>query len=116
MPARCPFAGALRTARARALPATRCRSSRPSPYDPDVPEAFFVPDGDWYYATELSRGPWDPDAQHAGPPAALIARAVEHVPSDVPRLVGRLTYEILRPVPIGRVRVDAEIARPRRSG
>jgi Acyl-CoA thioesterase C-terminal domain/Acyl-CoA thioesterase N-terminal domain len=80
-----------------------------------VPEAFFVPDGDWYLATELTRGPWDPEAQHGGPPAALIARAIERVPSDAPRLVGRLTYEILRPGPIGRVRVEAAIARPGRS-
>ena len=54
-------------------------------------------------ATELTRGPWDPDAQHAGPPAALIAREVESLPSDEPRIVGRLTYEILPPVPIGRL-------------
>jgi hypothetical protein len=80
-----------------------------------VPEAFFVPDGDWYSATELTRGPWDPAAQHAGPPAALIAREVERVPADGPRMVGRLTYEILRPVPIRRLHVEAAVARPGRS-
>jgi hypothetical protein len=81
------------------------------PYDPPVPDdAFFIPDGDAYLATELTRGPWDPDAQHAGPPAALVAREVERVAGDG-RRIGRLTYEILRAVPIGRLRVEAEIVR-----
>jgi acyl-Coa thioesterase superfamily protein/acyl-CoA thioesterase superfamily protein len=73
-------------------------------------DAFFVPDGDAYLATELTRGPWDPDAQHAGPPAALLAREVERVAGSG-RRIGRLTYEILRAVPIGRLRVEAEIVR-----
>ena len=77
-------------------------------------EAFFEPDGDGFVATELTRGPWDPGSQHAGPPAALIAREVERLEADEPRHVGRLTYEILRPVPIGSVRVEAEIVRPGR--
>jgi acyl-Coa thioesterase superfamily protein/acyl-CoA thioesterase superfamily protein len=80
-----------------------------------VPDSFFVADGDSYLATELTRGPWDPNAQHAGPPAALIAREVERLPSDTPRLVGRITYEILRPVPIARLWVEATVARPGRS-
>jgi hypothetical protein len=80
-----------------------------------MPEAFYLPDGDGYLATELTRGPWDPDSQHAGPPAALIARAIEGLPSEVPRRVGRVTYDILRPVPIGRLRVEASVVRPGRS-
>jgi hypothetical protein len=80
-----------------------------------VPDSFFVPDGDSYSATELTRGPWDPGAQHAGPPAALIAREIERVPSDTRRLVGRITYEILQPVPITRLRVEAAVARPGRT-
>lgn len=35
--------------------------------------AFYVPRGDGFESTELTRGSWDPDAQHAGPPAALLA-------------------------------------------
>ncbi len=37
-----------------------------------MPDAFFEPSGDGFVPTELTRGPWDPDAQHAGPPAALL--------------------------------------------
>jgi hypothetical protein len=80
-----------------------------------VPDSFFEPDGDAFAATELTRGPWDPDAQHAGPPAALIAREVERLAADGPRIVGRLTYEILRPVPIARLWVEARVVRPGRS-
>ena len=78
-------------------------------------DAFYIPDGDAYVATELTRGPWDPGSQHAGPPAALIGRELERLPSDAPMQVGRVTFEILRPVPIGRLRVEASVVRPGRS-
>jgi hypothetical protein len=82
-----------------------------------VPAAFFEPDGDRYIPSELTRGPWDPDSQHAGPPAALVAREIERLPvgDGPPRQVGRITYEILRPVPIAPLRVEARIVRPGRS-
>jgi hypothetical protein len=80
-----------------------------------VPDAFFVRERDLYTATELTRGPWDPDSQHAGPPAALIGREIESLPSDGDRQVGRITYEVLRPIPIGPLRVEAAVVRPGRS-
>ena len=64
--------------------------------------AFFVPDGEGFTATPLTRGPWDKGSQHGGPPAALLARAVEaELPPDF--RLARMTVDILRPVPIGRV-------------
>ena len=42
-----------------------------------VADALYVRDGDRFAPSELTRGPWDPDAQHAGPPAALLGRALE---------------------------------------
>ncbi|HSS05298.1 MAG TPA: thioesterase family protein [Solirubrobacterales bacterium] len=80
-----------------------------------MPEAFFEADGDAYRATELTRGPWDPGAQHAGPPSALLGRAIERVGGGEGFQVARVTFEILRPVPIGPVRVEAEVVRPGRS-
>jgi hypothetical protein len=80
--------------------------------------AFYEPDGDGFAAAEITRGPWDGDSQHAGPPAALVGRSVLRCegigdgPGD--RMIGRITFEILRPVPIGRLTVDARIARPGR--
>jgi hypothetical protein len=77
--------------------------------------AFFVADGDRYVPTELTRGPWDPDSQHAGPPAALIGREVARMDGGAGREVGRITYEILRPVPIAPLTVDARVIRPGRT-
>jgi hypothetical protein len=79
-----------------------------------VPEAFYEPDGDRYLATELTRGPWDPGAQHAGPAAALLGREIELLPDAGEFQVGRVTCEILRSVPIAPVRVAARILRPGR--
>ena len=63
-------------------------------------------------ATALTRGPWDPGAQHAGPPAALLARAIEQLPDSERFQVARVTFEILRPVPIGPVLVAAASSAP----
>ena len=78
-------------------------------------EAFFVQRGDAYDPTELTRGPWDPDSQHAGPPAALIGREIERLEDRGSRQVGRITFDILRPVPIAPLRVEARVVRPGRS-
>jgi hypothetical protein len=80
-----------------------------------VPDAFFHAEAGRYVPTELTRGPWDPDSQHAGPPAALIGREVELVEGGEERQVGRITFEILRPVPIAPLRVEARVARPGRT-
>lgn len=78
-------------------------------------EAFYEKAGDGSLATELTRGPWDPGAQHAGPPSALLGRAIERVGGGDGFQVGRVTFEILKSVPIGAVRVEAEVVRPGRS-
>ena len=76
--------------------------------------AFYVSEGGEFVSSELTRGPWDPGSQHAGPPAALIARELErHTPEGW--FIGRITYEVLRPVPIAPVRVEVEVLRPGRS-
>jgi hypothetical protein len=79
-------------------------------------EAFYLPDGqDRFLATELTRGPWDPLAQHAGPPAALLGRAVERF-GDRPDLqTVRVTFEIMRPVPIAALEVAARRLRDGRN-
>jgi acyl-Coa thioesterase superfamily protein/acyl-CoA thioesterase superfamily protein len=79
-----------------------------------VLDAFYEPDGDGYVATELTRGPWDPGSQHAGPPSALLARELERLPEGERFQVGRISFEILRPVPIGPCRVTSRVLRPGR--
>ncbi|MBS1887322.1 MAG: thioesterase family protein [Actinobacteria bacterium] len=76
--------------------------------------AFYERDGAGFVATSLTRGPWDPDSQHAGPPAALLGWALEGLPEAVDFQVCRVTFEILRPIPIGPVAVEARIVRPGR--
>jgi hypothetical protein len=79
-----------------------------------VPEAFYERDGDRYAATALTRGPWDPGAQHAGPPAALLGREIERLDGTEGFQVGRATFEILRSVPIAPLRIDSRVLRPGR--
>lgn len=79
-----------------------------------MPEAFYESAGEGLVATELTRGPWDPGAQHAGPPAALLGRELERLPDAELFQVGRVTFEILRSVPIGPVAVSARVLRPGR--
>ncbi|HEX3323932.1 MAG TPA: thioesterase family protein [Solirubrobacterales bacterium] len=65
-----------------------------------------------YVATELTRGPWDPGSQHAGPPSALLGREIERLDSSSGFQVGRVVFEILRPVPIGPASVETRVIRP----
>lgn len=75
--------------------------------------AFFEADGDRYHGTAHTGGPWDPTRlMHFGPPAALLGRAVTSAPTDTPKRVGRITFEVLHPVPITTLRVAAEVVRP----
>ncbi len=76
-------------------------------------EAFFRADNDWFVGNGASRGPWTVDACHAGPAAAVIARALERVVLE--KQLTRLTINFRRPIPISGFRVDAEIERNGRS-
>ena len=79
-------------------------------------EAFFLPlDGGGFRATEHTRGPWDPDFQHAGPPAALLTRALEREPASWSFNVARITVDILGPVPVTDLAVRSRVLRPGRS-
>jgi len=78
-------------------------------------QSFYVPDGGGsFVATELTRGPWDPGSQHAGPPSALLGREIEAMEGSEDFQVGRIVFEILRPVPIGPVTVETRVLRPGR--
>jgi hypothetical protein len=75
--------------------------------------AFFLPDGSStsaFVATEHTRGPWSEHHQHGGPGAALLAAEFER--AAAPLSVARMTIEILRPIPIGRVEVEVTETKP----
>jgi hypothetical protein len=60
-------------------------------------------------ASELTRGPWDPQHQHAGPPIAMVCRAIESVAQDHGLgHIGRLTANLLRPIPIAEMEIEVE--------
>ncbi|HVW43317.1 MAG TPA: thioesterase family protein [Amycolatopsis sp.] len=78
--------------------------------------AFFLPlGGDRYQPTEHTSGPWTPDAQHFGPPSALLVRALEALPSSREASLARVTVEILGPAPLTEISVRARVERPGRS-
>lgn len=75
-------------------------------------EAFFERvDTQRYEAQEHTRGPWSEDSQHAGPPAALLGCLLQ---GELGGFLARVTFEILRPVPIAVLTARVEIARPGR--
>src|SRR3954449_12434798 len=81
----------------------------------DLPDSLYEADSDRLLPTGLPRGPWDRRFQHAGPPAALLARAVEGSAAIQPGQVGRLVYDILRPVPLAPHRIATRTLRPGRN-
>lgn len=80
-----------------------------------MPEAFYIPDGDGFVSTDWTRGPWDARFQHAGPPSALLGRAIERLDGGEDFTVARITVELLRSVPVERLTVDARLVRPGRN-
>ena len=76
-------------------------------------DAFYEPlGGGRFQSTEHTSGPWDPRSQHAGPPAALLGRALELTDPRPGTLLARITFDILGPVPVAEVEVEAGVVRP----
>lgn len=75
-------------------------------------DAVYHLDGGRHVPTELARGPWDPGAQHGGAAAAILGRAVERFQPELGLPVTRITFELLRPVPLAPLTVTTAMARP----
>src|SRR5699024_1226535 len=87
----------------------------PTPATAPLPTAFYLPlAADEFRSTPATTSPWDETMQHGGPPAALLARAVGRVRPGEDMPIGRLTIDMVGPVPQGRIRTEAEIVRPGR--
>ena len=76
-----------------------------------MPDALFTPNKRGFVPSDHARGPWDRAAMHGGPPAALMAGAMEALPSEAPMAIVRTTVEIFRPVPLRPVEVAARVER-----
>jgi acyl-coenzyme A thioesterase PaaI-like protein len=77
-----------------------------------VLDAVFHVDGDTAHPTELARGPWSPEAQHGGAASALLAGLLEHFDPGPATFPARLTVELMRPVPLSPLRLEARTIRP----
>jgi hypothetical protein len=75
-------------------------------------EPIFRRDGAAFVPSAHARGPWDEDAQHGGAPAALLATALQAVAPGM--RLARITYELLGPVPLAPLTVEAEVVKPGR--
>lgn len=81
-----------------------------------MPDAFYLPAGEnRFRPTEHTSGPWSADAQHFGPPSALLTRAMERLSGQRAAMLARVTVEILGPAPLTELTVDARVERPGRS-
>ncbi|MGW8269889.1 MAG: thioesterase family protein [Burkholderiales bacterium] len=77
--------------------------------DSPLASAYVALDDGRFAATELTRGPWHPEHQHAGPPIALVARGVEQAAAALGLgYVARLTANLLRPIPIAPLALDVQ--------
>lgn len=72
---------------------------------------IFERDGDRIVPTALARGPWHPGQCHGGAPAALLAATIDALPSLVPMQGVRLSYDLLRPVPIAPLHLHTAVVR-----
>jgi hypothetical protein len=69
--------------------------------------AYSLHEGGSYGSSMLTRGPWHHEHQHAGPPIALVCRAIERVAAAHELThIARLTANLLRPVPISELSIE----------
>lgn len=79
----------------------------PMPSDTWPPSAYSVLSPGVVRASELTRGPWDPRHQHAGPPIAMVCRAIEAVAGEHGLThIARLTANLIRPMPIADLEIE----------
>ena len=84
--------------------------NRSSPANPNASASCYTATAPGRFVSgELTRGPWNPDHQHAGPPIALVCRAIEAAGQEHGLShLARITANLLRPVPIGELVVEVE--------
>ena len=74
-------------------------------------DAVFYREGDLFVPTDLSRSAWGPSVLHGGPPAGLLARAIELECGDPELHLSRLTIDLFRAVPKQPLKVETQVIR-----
>ncbi|MFI0260707.1 thioesterase family protein [Streptomyces sp. NPDC017056] len=87
---------------------TDLRQAEPEVLD----QAFYTSLGAGRYeSSSATAGPWSAKTQHAGPPSALLGRALESHEAREGFRVARVTVELPRPVPVGELHVQVRTVR-----
>jgi hypothetical protein len=68
-----------------------------------------------FRATGHTAGPWTDEHQHLGPPSALLVRELERCAPRDGTVLSRVTFEVMGPVPVAELTVEAALERPGRS-
>jgi hypothetical protein len=85
---------------------------RQDPSVPDLPPAYYLPLGEGrYVATDATTSPWDPSAQHGGPPTALLGTCIDDVAGRPDLRLARISMDFLGPMPKTELRVEVEVLR-----
>lgn len=74
-------------------------------------ESIFTRQGDRFVPSAYARGPWDPGALHGGAVAALIVAELERRFPAEGMQTGRLSFQLLRPVPAKPLTLTTAIVR-----
>ena len=83
-------------------------------HPPSTSEAYYLPRGNGRYEpTRATQSPWDPKAQHGGPPAALLAHVIDQAVEGTMR-IGRISLDFLGPIPLREVVVEVSTIKPGR--
>jgi acyl-CoA thioesterase len=83
-----------------------------APEAQELPEAYYLPGPDGTFEpTMATESPWSSDAQHGGPPTALLAHVMRtRLPADGMRLA-RITNEFLGSIPRAPLTAQASVIR-----
>ena len=80
----------------------------------EIAEAFYLPLGEGRYVpTRATESPWDPTAQHGGPPSALLAH-LAGATADPGQRAARITVDFLGAIPRRELTVEVSVVRPGR--
>src|ERR1700733_15761411 len=80
----------------------------------EKPAAYYLPRGNQRSEpTRATESPWDRTAQHGGPPAALLAHAIDQS-VEGPLRIGRISVDMLGPIPLREAVVEVSVIKPGR--
>ncbi|MEL6977190.1 MAG: thioesterase family protein [Pseudomonadota bacterium] len=80
----------------------------------EQPAYFSERDDGSFVALDPARGPWSANHCHAGPVAALVARALERAVGPA-KMLTRLSLDLIRPAPMAGLRVETSVTRDART-